>query len=732
MSINRIPAHATSAITSTSSIFSPVSAVKEIVDNAIDANSTSIIIEIDSTGGLSHLAVTDNGDGVIKEDRPLMCNNWTTSKIRDIADIVTTTSLGFRGEGLFSLAQLCAQGTMYVTTKTKEDAVAEKWQVGPDGTSGPVRAVSAPRGTLVVVKGLFSSFPVRKNLLAIKSEQTLEEVKRLVVSYAMVHRNIRFVIRYVKVGTNKKVVPNPQRDFVVNPQMKIPNLGDMNSQTRLLMTLHGIRDSSFFSGSVEVLPQWKMEYVLPSMLLNNHVTSVKRSGTKVIAVNGRPLSTTLSFGKAVLRALGKVYSDSRLLLPSVYCLNFAIAPANIDVNVEPEKNNVFTIGVSLKDVCEGLVETLTAVVDKAHSLRENLEGGFAAESRALSYYKGIQDGGNNLGGEPVRDVDRDLKRVTEGWKMDRKLGKDFEMNLEGDLITKDLKRDLEKGLNSATMEISNKKAQPLQAGYYTTTFLPDSLDRDEITDLASDIAKMDHQDATIEKFNSPIYKSLGLQIDTSNTLLGGRKEDSPEKPLVLSSPKVLSQPAYFSHLQYDPSALLTPNTTILSSFQKSQSDLAITSLGILSIGVRGSGNFMRSPTKPKLDSPVPLQEYPLKRPLPPGFECKEGRGITQQATTPTEILRGHLRFIPLPVTGARKSLMNAETLGLRTMCVVSLLDYVSPVSINRVEEEMVWLSRQGLPSAILCGGFAEKLNIPLTDVQLEKLNSGWFVIGKIL
>lgn len=114
MSIKQISTDTKWKIVASSFIFNPTSAVKELIDNSIDAHARTITIDIDSkTGGCEYICVRDDGDGVEMEDREIMCLNHSTSKIELLSDIGEISTLGFRGEALFLLSTLAStQGSL--------------------------------------------------------------------------------------------------------------------------------------------------------------------------------------------------------------------------------------------------------------------------------------------------------------------------------------------------------------------------------------------------------------------------------------------------------------------------------------------------------------------------------------------------------------------------------------------------------------------------------------------
>ena len=143
----------------------PLSVVKELTENAIDAGAAAITVEI-KDGGISLIRVTDNGCGIEKEQVRKAFLRHATSKITSIEDLDYVKSLGFRGEALSSIA---AVAQVEVITKIKEDLTGVRFQIA-GGCEEELEEVGAPDGTTFLVHNLFFNTPVRKKFL--KQPQT--------------------------------------------------------------------------------------------------------------------------------------------------------------------------------------------------------------------------------------------------------------------------------------------------------------------------------------------------------------------------------------------------------------------------------------------------------------------------------------------------------------------------------------------------------------------------------
>ena len=138
----------------------PASVVKELLENAIDAQATAVTIEI-KEGGTTLIRVTDNGCGIPKYQISLAFLRHATSKIKSVEDLFTVSSLGFRGEALASIA---AVAQVELITKTGDSLTGFRYQI-EGGTERGLEEVGAPDGTTFIARNLFYNTPARKKFL---------------------------------------------------------------------------------------------------------------------------------------------------------------------------------------------------------------------------------------------------------------------------------------------------------------------------------------------------------------------------------------------------------------------------------------------------------------------------------------------------------------------------------------------------------------------------------------
>ncbi|GMM29668.1 mismatch repair protein [Martiniozyma asiatica (nom. inval.)] len=340
MTIQRLARDTSAAVLSTSSVQSQYSVVKELIENAIDAchgtSAPHIYIEIDDNGaGLEYLLVRDNGSGVPKTDRKLMCLNHTTSKIVTWDDLSDLQTCGFRGEALFFICQLAS--SVEITTKTADDSVAECWKVSSNGLlSGDVTRVPGLTGTTIKIQGLFKKFPVRMNFLRKEKRKLLSQIVDLVSSYALIYRHIRFQMKFVRVMPNGTHNATENMTFsnnvpVIQLLANILNLRNSNGLFDVNKTMIVGKDES---RQYQVL----LKGVFPKSTASDAIT-VKHA-IKVLTVNNRPLDIKLNFGKGIMKLINESFAENLLITPQVWFLSLEIPQSCLDVNIEPEKSDI--------------------------------------------------------------------------------------------------------------------------------------------------------------------------------------------------------------------------------------------------------------------------------------------------------------------------------------------------------------------------------------------------------
>src|SRR4030095_810453 len=164
----------------------PASVAKELVENSIDAGATRVSIEIEA-GGRRLLKITDDGEGMVRDDAVLAFERHATSKISGADDLAAIGTLGFRGEALASIASVAK---VELTTSTG-DANAATRVIIEGGRMRDVKDAAHPKGTTITVRDLFFNVPARRKFLRSEATETFH-LAILVTHYALAHPEIAF------------------------------------------------------------------------------------------------------------------------------------------------------------------------------------------------------------------------------------------------------------------------------------------------------------------------------------------------------------------------------------------------------------------------------------------------------------------------------------------------------------------------------------------------------------
>ena len=198
MSIKLLDENTISKIAAGEVIENPASVVKELIENAIDANAKNIKIEVKG-GGIDLIKIIDDGDGIDKNEIHIAFMRHATSKLKDISDLESISSFGFRGEALASIAVI---SKVTITTKRRIDNnnYGYKYIVDFSNVSklSKIEEVASNDGTKIEVNDLFYNVPVRKKFLkGLPKENAL--IIDIVIKFAISRPDIAFILIIVEI-----------------------------------------------------------------------------------------------------------------------------------------------------------------------------------------------------------------------------------------------------------------------------------------------------------------------------------------------------------------------------------------------------------------------------------------------------------------------------------------------------------------------------------------------------
>ena len=283
----------------------PLSVVKELTENAIDAGASAVTVEI-KDGGISLIRVTDNGCGIEKDQIQKAFQRHATSKITSIDDLNHVKSLGFRGEALSSIA---AVAQVEVITKTNEDLTGVRFQID-GGCEEEPEEIGAPNGTTFLVRNLFFNTPVRKKFL--KQPQTEGGyVSDMMEHLALSHPDIAI-------------------KFIQNNQVKFNTSGNGN----LKEVIYRIYGKDITNALVP------FELVLEGFSVSGYLgkPEINRSNRnfEIYFVNGRYVKNDI-----ITKAMEEGYRAYLMQHKfPFFVLHFTMEPETIDVNVHPAKREI--------------------------------------------------------------------------------------------------------------------------------------------------------------------------------------------------------------------------------------------------------------------------------------------------------------------------------------------------------------------------------------------------------
>ncbi len=280
----------------------PSSIVKELMENAIDAGSTMISVEI-KDGGTSLIRITDNGSGIEREDIKVAFLRHATSKIKTALDLVSVSSLGFRGEALSSIASVCQ---VELITKTKDAITGTRYRI-EGGKEVGFEEIGAPEGTTFIVKNIFFNTPARRKFL--KTAQTeAGYISEIVEKIALSHPEISI-------------------SFINNGQTKMHTSGNGN----LKDVIYNIYGRDIANNLLEI--NCGNEFIKMTGYIGKAIISKGNRSFENYFINGRYIKSNI-ISKAIEDGYKFILMQHKYPFTTI---NFEIDQDLLDVNVHPAK-----------------------------------------------------------------------------------------------------------------------------------------------------------------------------------------------------------------------------------------------------------------------------------------------------------------------------------------------------------------------------------------------------------
>lgn len=309
----------------------PSSIIKELVENSIDANATIIRIEI-IKGGVSFIRITDNGDGIAKDDVEMAFERHGTSKIKSAIDLSHIDTMGFRGEALASVASVA---DVTLISKTKDDKTGTSIHI-KGGEFQTIRNVAKEPGTTITVRSLFYNTPARFKFLKNDTTET----------------------RYCNEIINKIALGNPQIaiSFISNKKELLQTPGD----NQLVNTIYAIYGKQI-ANSLFIVQSTNEGMTLSGYVGKQTIARGNRAHQSIF-INHRAIKS-IEITKAVEKAYESTLMKGRF---PFFVLNLSINPSLVDVNVHPAKLEVrFS---NAKEIFSLVYRAVKAVIEETNTI----------------------------------------------------------------------------------------------------------------------------------------------------------------------------------------------------------------------------------------------------------------------------------------------------------------------------------------------------------------------------
>uniref|UniRef100_A0A915KMR6 DNA mismatch repair protein S5 domain-containing protein n=1 Tax=Romanomermis culicivorax TaxID=13658 RepID=A0A915KMR6_ROMCU len=357
--ILQLPEIVVSRIAAGEIINRPANIVKELIENSLDAGANQITVSI-SDGGLKLISVLDNGCGIRQEDLEILCQRFTTSKLRSYEDLQSIGTYGFRGEALASASHV---SHLSVVTRCVSSQVGFKAEFIDGTLKSKPKPCAANQGTLIKVEELFYNMPIRRKALRCAKEEYAKCLD-IVTKYAFHSYTVSFLMR--RLTTN-----NDQSSVDVRTSHADATL---KKNLSILMGPSVAKDVLTFQVQNDAL----------SFHVNGLISHPNYAGRKfnlVLFINNRLVECD-----SLKRGLELVTSQilPKGNLPFIY-IDLSIEPRNVDVNVHPTKSQVHFLHESL--ILKALEDAIEKKLTLCNDSRTFYVGQIPSTPRTMEFYQ---------------------------------------------------------------------------------------------------------------------------------------------------------------------------------------------------------------------------------------------------------------------------------------------------------------------------------------------------------
>ncbi len=492
----------------------PSSVVKELVENAVDAGATAVTIEI-KDGGMSFIRITDNGDGIPKEEVPTAFIRHATSKIMTIEDLLSVSSLGFRGEALASIA---AVAQVELITKIAHDLTGLRYEIHGSKEIAS-EEIGAPTGTTVIVRNLFYNVPARKKFL--KTAMTEGSyITELITRLALSKPEISF--KYIINGTNK-----------------IATSGNGKLQD-VIYHIYGKDVSNNLLPVKRTVGDFSVEGYVGKAFVSKGNRSFEH-----YFVNGRYIRSNI-----VTKAIEEAYKSFVMIHKFPFtALHFTLDSSKLDVNVHPTKMEFkYADGEQLFDFVKTSVrqallseemiqdvslrtakEERAITIEQQKKINSNVPEPFENNARALRYQQGIQDGIQTspdkkaISVEEKKTTSVEEKKETQNAAATRASSISTSFNMATKMVSVPAS-DVE---NKQSLQVSSEKTKSDASCTVDT--------------IKKNVSTMEIFDATNVDLIEPAEKNVPLSLQTETTLETTIKENN-DLPITTTTPLKTNEP----------------------------------------------------------------------------------------------------------------------------------------------------------------------------------------------